>query len=379
MTLSRMGQASLLAVAMLTIVVGCVIVPGLPTIAAALGQPAMAPWLVTLPALGVVLVAPLAARMNDRLGLYPTLCWGLFFYAPVGLAGAWAPSPALLVLDRLVLGFATATVMTAGTGLLTHFFTGRARLGALARQGMAIELGGVAFLCLGGLLVEIHWRAPFFLYLSAWLLLALVRCFVPHVDTRHAAKEAGDAGQTWSSGQLAVFIAAAGSMAVFFIAITSLPFRLSSFGVSEQAIGYFLSGVSLIAVGAAALVPRLVQLVAPGSVLCLAFLCYGCSHLCFAAMGSVGTSLLGGLTLGLGFGFSIPLANYIIVELSPVAQRNRALGHLSMAIFAGQFGSSFVHLLPGGDRPFSYAAAGATCLLLYCATQRRGLTPQLHG
>ena len=38
----------------------------------------------------------------------------------------------------------------------------------IARQGMAIELGGVLFLFAGGLLAQQRWSLPFALYLCAW-------------------------------------------------------------------------------------------------------------------------------------------------------------------------------------------------------------------
>ena len=49
----------------------------------------------------------------------------------------------------------------------------------IARQGMAIELGGVLFLFAGGLLAQQRWSLPFALYLCAWALLALVHFCVP--------------------------------------------------------------------------------------------------------------------------------------------------------------------------------------------------------
>ena len=72
------GAVMLLAVSCLTIMVGCVIVPGLSDIAAQLRVSYLASWLVTLPALGVILAGPLAGRAIDRFGAYPMLLIGLF-------------------------------------------------------------------------------------------------------------------------------------------------------------------------------------------------------------------------------------------------------------------------------------------------------------
>ena len=86
-SLSALGSHTLLAVATLTIMVGCVIVPGLPAVAAQLGVGSGGSWLVTLPALGVVLFGPAAARLMERAGLRRALMLGLFLYGLLGAAG----------------------------------------------------------------------------------------------------------------------------------------------------------------------------------------------------------------------------------------------------------------------------------------------------
>ncbi|WAH61765.1 MFS transporter (plasmid) [Pseudomonas silvicola] len=141
---------TLLAVSCLTIMVGCVIVPGLSdrrAIKGCLSGPQS--WLVTLPALGVILAGPLAGRAIDRFGAYPMLLIGLFCYGGLGVAGVWLPGAVSQIIDRILLGGATAVVMSAGTSLIASFYQAEARLKMIARQGMAIELGGVVFLFVG--------------------------------------------------------------------------------------------------------------------------------------------------------------------------------------------------------------------------------------
>ena len=56
--------------------------------------------------------------------------------------------------------------------------------------------------------------------------------------------------------------------------------------------------------------------------------------------------IIGGIFVGCGFGFSIPLVNHMTIERSAPSQRGRLLGYLSVAIFLGQFLSSFIELAP---------------------------------
>ncbi|WP_324734743.1 MFS transporter [Pseudomonas paeninsulae] len=86
-SLSSRGRFTLLAVACLIIMVGTVVAPGLAIISSALGVSSHASWLVTLPALGVILFAPLAGRLIDRVGAYTALQIGLASYGLLGIAG----------------------------------------------------------------------------------------------------------------------------------------------------------------------------------------------------------------------------------------------------------------------------------------------------
>ena len=253
--LSRTGSFSLLAVACLTIMVGCVIVPGLPTIARQLGVEHAASWLVTVPSLGVIVCGAIAAKLIERSGLYTALCLGLFSYGLLGATGFMLHGPIAVFTDRLLLGGSTALVMAAGTGLISEFYEGKARLTMIASQGMAIELGGVIFLFIGGLLASVGWRWPFALYLTAWIFLALILIFVPRPENHLRAVHSGERNRRVSTALRVVFTLALLSMLVFFTAIIMLPLRLHDLNFKEAQVGYFLSFTSLVAVGAAALMP----------------------------------------------------------------------------------------------------------------------------
>ncbi|WP_115720129.1 MFS transporter [Gallaecimonas mangrovi] len=344
---TRSGTAiALLAVACLTIMVGCVIVPGLPSIAKQLGVAHAASWLVTIPSLGVVIFGPLAGRWIEKAGLYKALCHGLVLYGLLGVGGALLRGYWLVFADRLLLGGATALVMASGTGLISLFYEGKARMAMMAKQGMAIELGGVIMLALGGVLASIHWFWPFALYLTAWLLFALVLWLVPNPQV--AAPSHGETADTpkLPAAIKLVYFAALLSMVVFFTAVIVLPFRLHAQGFSEAQTGYFLSFVSLMAVAAAANMPKVVTQLGEHKTLLLAFICYALGHGCFAFAQQLSVFIAGAVLTGIGFGLSIPLVNHMTVELSHPKVRGRFLAYLSMAIFSGQFLSSFVAMVP---------------------------------
>lgn len=356
---NRLTAPILLTSACLTIMVGCVIVPGLPQAAAGLGVSAPQ-WLVTLPSLGVILGSPLAGRLISRAGAYATLAGGLLAYA---LLGAMAPlflGPVAVYADRLALGVATACVMASGTTLIAQIWPEPgARLRMIAAQGMAIELGGVIFLALGGWLAARDWRYPFLLYLIA---LALLVAQVLAMPRPPAVARTSGARIVWPLG---IYTRACGSMVLFFIAILNLPTQLAAQGIGATGTGLFLSFVSLVAVGAAALLPRMIGRFGARASFLAAFACYGLAHLLFALQPPLAICVAAAVLLGTGFGLSVPLVNHRIIEVSAPQTLGPLLAMLSLALFLGQFLASFAAMIPGPPGlPFMLAALGAGLALV---------------
>ena len=153
-SLSTLGSLTLLCISSLTIMVGSVIAPGLPNIAQQIGISDFASLLITLPSLGVVLFAPFAGRLIDKYGAYACTTISLLLYGALGISGQWVHGIEAVFINRLLLGASTALTMASSTTLISQFYFGRARLSMMAKQGMAIELGGVIFLFVGGLLAD---------------------------------------------------------------------------------------------------------------------------------------------------------------------------------------------------------------------------------
>lgn len=366
--LSAGGRFTLLAIACLTIMVGTVVAPGLLSIASALEVESHASWLITLPSLGAVLFAPIAGRMIDRVGAYRSLVGGLLLYGVLGAGGALLEGTVVVFADRILLGGVTAVVMAGGTTLISEWYHGHARLAMIAQQGMSIELGGVIFLFVSGVLAGIAWQWPFALYLLAWVLLAMLWMMVPKQSPEAPAEESGNAGgEALSSSLTSVYLAAAISLTLFFTAIVMLPMRLNLLGLDEAATGIFLAGISLVAVVAAMLMPKVSRALGEMPTLVLAFLLYAGSLFLFQQAENMTLMSVGAVLSGMGFGFSIPLLNHMTVERSHTSVRGRNLSYLTMAIFLGQFLTSFLEFLPGdGSNVFGAAAVlGLIFAVLY--------------
>lgn len=358
--LSKLGSFTLLCIASLTIMVGALVAPGVISISTALNINEYAVWLVTFPALGAVVFAPIAGKLIDKFGAYRSLIIGLILYGAVGFAVYWLQGPWFVLSNRILLGGLTAVVMASSTVLISQWYVGNERLNMIAKQGMAIELGGVLFLFVGGKLASLYWAYPLSLYLFAWLFLLMLLVFVPRKHPSLITETKSTNTNTQQGLALKyVYLLAALSMVVFFTAIVELPNSMAQHGFNEALVGNVLAFISLLAVVAALLMPKVARIINTRYLLAVAFAAYIIAHFIFANADSLPTLFLGSVFAGIGFGFSIPLLNHMTVEKSAVNVRGKNLSYFTMAVFGGQFITSFVEFIPGGPSASFYA-----CMLL---------------
>lgn len=347
-SLSKAGQMTLLMTACLTIMVGAAIAPALANVSKALDVEAVASWLITLPSLGAVLFAPIAGRLIDKLGGYRALNMGLLLYGLLGVLGIFCHGITLVIIDRVLLGGAVALTMAGGTTLISQWYQGESRLKMMALQGMSIELGGVLFLFFSGQLALLDWRLPFFLYLFAWICwLMLVFCVPKKAPTPQVQDQQMTTAPTHNYSLSRIYLAALLSMVIFFTVIVTLPISLKHIGYGEGQIGALMAFISIIAVITASQMPKVIRAIGAWQTLILSLFIYGCSHGVFYFNQSQFLPLIiAAILTGIAFGLSIPLVNHMTVEASSPQVRGRNLSYLTMAIFLGQFLTSFFDFIP---------------------------------
>ena len=349
--LSRTGEFTLLLCATLTIMVGAAVAPGLIPIAEGLYFTEYPSLLITLPALGAIVFAHFFGRWIDKHGARKTLLFSLWSYCVVGVSVVLLSGEAAVAANRIILGGFAAGVMASGTALISQWYDGEARLKMIAKQGMAIELGGVIFLFIGGLLAQVHWKAAFLLYGIAAVCAFLIIFSVPSksklsVSKVSASRTKVEHTATNPTSIKSILSFAICAMILFFSMVVSLPQYLEALSYSEAQIGYILSYISLVAVFAALILPRAVKAITEKRTLSLSFLCFGAALLIFGMFSEIQTIILAATFAGGGFGLSIPLLNHATVEISQEGNRGRNLSFFAMAVFAGQFFTSIIDFLP---------------------------------
>ena len=345
--ISNFGIFTLLLVSSLTIMVGTVVAPSLTGFVKNINFAFSPSWVITQASLGVVVFAPFVGRLISRLETLKLLSLGLVPYAILGGSGAFIANDYLLILNRFLLGAATVAIQVSVTAYIAEFFTGYARMKMIAWQGMAIELGGVLFLAIGGVLGELNWQYPFYIYSIALVCLVLILKTLPKSTSKKQEKEITSNTNNKSEYKVRlIFYASLFSMMLFFVSFVTLPLFLpESFGFSESQTGYLMAFISVIAVITASQMPKVVKKLGDSKTVALGFLFFMLAYIVLTIAGNVPFLVLMVIFMGIGFGFTIPLLNHMMIEASTLQNQGKNLGLYSMGVFGGQFLSTFIEYI----------------------------------
>lgn len=162
-------QGVLLLLPMTMAVMGLIVlVPVLPGIMAQFrdvpGVEYLVPLMLTLPALCVAVLAPIAGVVVDFFGRRRTLISALVVYAIVGMLPIFLDSLMAIIASRVALGAAEALIVTSSTTLIGDYFHGRDREKWLANQTAVASISSIVLAFLGGALGNLGWRGPFTAY-----------------------------------------------------------------------------------------------------------------------------------------------------------------------------------------------------------------------
>lgn len=350
----RRLTVSVLLLAAMTIMANATIAPSLPGLKAHFadvpGIDTLAGLIVTLPSLAIMLSAGLVGWMSDRYNRQVMLALSALAYAIGGTTGLWADTLWQLLGGRLLLGFGVAGTMTLGMAWAADLWQGEARARFMGLQGAAMSGGGIVVMLLGGALATLHWRGAFAVYalvlpIAAFALIMLA----PHAR-RIAASRTGRGprvsvavqGFPWRAYAMIAPLAFL-FMASFYVMPTRLPFLLAEVGVTNAAVtGAVMASMTLVSMPGALLYGRIRRFLSPMAIFAASYLLMGAGVLIVAQAQGPGLVVAGLMVAGLGMGPSMPNYTTYFMSFVPPAQRGRASGLLTTALFAGQFASPLV-------------------------------------
>lgn len=332
----------LLAASCMPILGSVLIAPVLPQMARAFSDvPAvgvLVPVVLTVPALVIGLTAPFAGALVDKVDRKRVLLVAMVGYSIVGTAPLYLDTLEAIIASRVLLGLFEAAIMTCCTTLIGDYWSGLRRARYLGLQVLTTTCAATVFLLAGGLLGAWGWRAPFWLYLVA-VLLVLPMAVLLWQPQRSESE--GTVRLPWRQllGPCAVTLFGG---VVFYALIVHLAYVLEGTGVTSSGTVGMISAVMSLAtaIGAwlftrvSALTPRVLVPIEFG----LAALGLG---IVFAAT-SVPFIVIGAVVTGFGTGMLLPTLVVWAVHRLSFEQRGRGTGLWTGALFIGQFACPLV-------------------------------------
>ncbi|RON22324.1 MULTISPECIES: MFS transporter [Pseudomonas] len=322
------------------------------------GVAVLVPIALTLPALMIALLAPVAGIIADRLGRKPLLIGAMVLYTVCGVLPLWLESLQVIVISRAGIGVAEAAIMTCCTTMMGDYYSGARRERMFALQMVATSLSAAIFIAVGGVLGEQGWRTPFALYglglvflpLMAWLLW----------EPRAQVVTATTVSRAFPWRPLAPLYALAflAGLSLFIVPV-QVGYLLNLLHVEgSQQIGLTM-GASQLGVLVGALSFRLFSGVPAYRQMLLALVAAGIGGGLLAVADSHGLVVIAVLINGLGIGLMMPTLLTWIMSQVDFQQRGRAAGGFTSMFFAGEFASPLVVLaITGGVTSALPAALG---------------------
>ncbi|WP_374528628.1 MFS transporter, partial [Novosphingobium sp.] len=301
------------------------------------------PMILTVPALCVALFSPVAGMLGDWFGRRRLLLWSFVGYAAVGIAPVFLTDLKAIIASRVLVGITEALIMVLTTTMIGDYFEGESRDKWLAGQTAFASMSALVFFNLGGQLGSFGWRAPFWVYLSALVMLALALRFTwepAEKDARDEAEAAPHhaswAGFPWARMLGIIAITIYGSVLFYTVQIQA-PIGLTGLGITDPGKTGFLTSIASIGVPLGTFVFSRIGRLPVARLLLLEF---GLLTVGFALMSSAAvplTFLIGCFINQLGAGMLLPTLLVWAMNGLPFEVRGRGAGLWTGAFSVGQF------------------------------------------
>lgn len=330
--------------ASLTAMSGATIAPSLPQMAEVFSDTPNADFLsrfiLTVPALFIAIMSPIAGRLADRYGRLRLLFIGMAIYAIGGTTGLYVHNLAAILVGRALLGIAVGIVMTITITLVGDYYDGSERQKFMGTQSAFMALGGLVFVGIGGFLADLHWRAPFGMYFFSLAVLLMARKFL-HEPERSSGTQSGVLpGKGITGTHLLIYATALLTMVFFYMVPVHLPFLLKESGFDRNALAGLAIAVAMVGgITSSLSYGRIRTHISYMGIYAGAFTLFAAGYVLVYLSGAYWHILAGMLLTGLGAGITMPNGSLWLLAISSPERRGAVMGLLSAALFIGQFAS----------------------------------------
>lgn len=325
-------------------VLGAVLLsPVLPTIAAHFadtpGVAILVPMVLTVPALFVALVSPVAGAVADKVGRKNLLLWAMFAYAIFGTAPFFMDTLVGIVVTRALVGVCEAFIMTCCTTLIGDYFHETRRNKYLSLQTVFTTVSAVAFLTIGGLLGAGGWRNTFWMY-SVAVVLAAIMLPVLREPVKSPTRNLRQA-VPWRQLSKPALVTLFGGIA-FYTLVVHLSYILTELGLADVARIGMMSALASLATAMGAFSFRLVGGFGPYRLLPIAFGLTAIGFVVIWAASSIPAAMTGAVLASAGTGLLLPSLITWALGVLPQEVRGTGTGIWTSSLWIGQFICPFV-------------------------------------
>ncbi|MFQ5660549.1 MAG: MFS transporter [Gammaproteobacteria bacterium] len=299
--------------------------------------------LLSIPALFIILSAPLVGWLSDNLGRKRLLNGSLLIFGLSGVSGYFADSFFFMFVGRAMLGLTIAGIKTATVAMVGDFYEGAERNRIIGWQGSAMKMGGVIFMLMGGFLANFNWQAPFLGYLIAYLVLPSGLIALSESLPKQSAGTLVKALQDKLPGvpfwpSTFVFFSAFLASGLFFITPVQLPFFLkNSFQATPFQMGAAIALGNTVGALISLIYYRFKARMNFVAIYAFIFVSMAGGYYVLTLSPNYYVSLLGMIVAGLGFGLYVPNHSSWILSIVAPERRGFGVGIVTTAMFLGQF------------------------------------------
>ncbi len=341
------------------------------------------PMVLTVPALCVALLSPVAGMLGDYFGRRSLLIAALAVYGVIGLAPIFLTDLSAIILSRLGVGITEALIMVLTTTMIGDYFTGATRDKWLAAQTACASLSALVFFNLGGFLGSFSWRTPFWVYSSALVMLAAVLAFTWEPKKDAAAPKAAPHNASWQGFPWARFGGIIGitifASTLFYTVQIMASSGLTALGSPDPARNGFLTSIPSLGVPLGTLIYSRLTGTPVAKLLMAEFAIMGAGFLLMSNAGSITAFLIGCGINQIGAGLLLPTLLVWAMSQLDFDIRSRGAGLWTGAFSLGQWLSpiiiTFFSLRMGGLLPsfsvLGYAALVALALTILVSLRAR--------
>lgn len=344
----RVGLAVILAGVSLNMLLMTALSPVLSTITAHFGggdgSALKAQTIVTVSGIGIILGGFVAGWVVERVGLRGLLLLALAIYGVTGSAGLFIENtPALLGL-RLLQGVGSAGIAASTFAMIGARFEGARRSRLLGYQGSFVAASGFVTLLLAGELAKWGgWRAPFALYLLAFVMLGLALFASLPAKPKPVARAAQGGALPLLRVMWPIYLMLVPLYAAAYMFFLQLSFILAGDGIANPAVqGRIMTVITAMNFVQGLFYGRLVERIGRKWMFCLILGMMAASNLAIGLSHDITATVIACGLAGLGGGALVPFITNLVLSRAPADQSGRAIGFQYMAMYIGDFLNPFI-------------------------------------